>query len=199
MQLLFFRGVRMIVEDCTKEQLLAELAQLRERVAAFEAAQRRSRDEEITLRKVYGELEVLLVQRTHQLLETNTRLELEVEERSHAQTKLSSELEKFQALYELAVAMTAERTLDENLSLVVETGRKLLAADTSYIALRDEESGNVYMHTLSGIRTESFKKMRVPFGAGLGERSLRRAKALSCKTTSRRLHRQFTMLSERKA
>lgn len=158
----------MRVEDSTKEQLLDEVMKLRERVAALEAAQRRSRDEEMTLRKVYGELEVLLVQRTHQLMEINTRLELEVEERSQAQKKLSAELEKFQALYELAVAMTAEPTLNENLSLVVETGRKLLAADTSYIALRDEEAGNVYMHTLSGIRTESFKRMTLPFGAGLG-------------------------------
>lgn len=168
MQHSFFRGVSMRVEDSTKEQLLDEVMKLRERVAALEAAQRRSRDEEMTLRKVYGELEVLLVQRTHQLMEINTRLELEVEERSQAQKKLSAELEKFQALYELAVAMTAEPTLNENLSLVVETGRKLLAADTSYIALRDEEAGNVYMHTLSGIRTESFKRMTLPFGAGLG-------------------------------
>jgi two-component system, cell cycle sensor histidine kinase and response regulator CckA len=158
----------MKVEDCTKEQLLAEVTHLRARMAACGAVSERSREEAMTLRKVRGELEVLLAQRTHELLESNTRLELEVEEHSHAQTKLSAELEKFQALYELAVAMTAERTLDENLALVVETGRKLLAGDTSYIALRDEEAGSVYMDTLSGIHTESFKKMRIPFGAGLG-------------------------------
>jgi len=77
-------------------------------------------------------------------------------------------LDKFHALYDLAVAMTGERSLDENLSLVVEKSRELLGGDTSYIALRDEEAGDVYMHTLSGIRTEAFKKMRIPFGAGLG-------------------------------
>lgn len=177
MQHLFFRGVSMEVEDCTKEQLLAEVKQLRERMAAYEATQQRSRDEETTMRKIYGELEVLLVQRTHQLLESNTRLELEVEERSQAQTKLSAELEKFQAMYELAVAMTAERTLDENLALVVETGKKLLATDASFIALRDEAAGDVYMHTLSGIRTEDFKKMRLPFGAGHGGRVAKTGKA----------------------
>lgn len=76
--------------------------------------------------------------------------------------------DKFHALYDLAVAMTGERSLDENLSLVVEKSRELLGGDTSYIALRDEEAGDVYMHTLSGIKTEAFKNMRIPFGAGLG-------------------------------
>ncbi len=85
-----------------------------------------------------------------------------------AETKLAEELEKFQALYDLAVAMTGERSLDENLSLLVDKSKVLLAADTAYVALRDEESGDVYMHTLSGIRTEAFKSMRLPFGAGLG-------------------------------
>jgi PAS domain S-box-containing protein len=85
-----------------------------------------------------------------------------------AETKLAEELEKFQALYDLAVAMTGERSLDENLSLLVDKSKVLLAADTAYIALRDEESGDVYMHTLSGIKTEAFKSMRLPFGAGLG-------------------------------
>lgn len=81
---------------------------------------------------------------------------------------LETELDKFQALYELAVAMTEERGLDQNLMLVVTTSRKLLQGDASYIALRDDAAGDVYMHTLSGINTESFKKVRVPFGAGLG-------------------------------
>ena len=88
--------------------------------------------------------------------------------RMWVETKLAEELEKFQALYDLAVAMTGERSLDENLSLLVEKSKVLLAADTAYVALRDEESGDVYMHTLSGIRTEAFKSMRLPFGAGLG-------------------------------
>ena len=67
---------------------------------------------------------------------------------------LGSELKKFQVLYELAIAMTADRGLDENLHLVVDKSRELLGADTSYIALRDEVRGDVFMHTLSGIRTE---------------------------------------------
>lgn len=96
------------------------------------------------------------------------RMEAKKAEGMWAETKLAEELEKFQALYDLAVAMTGERSLDENLSLLVDKSKVLLSADTAYIALRDEESGDVYMHTLSGIRTEAFKSMRLPFGAGLG-------------------------------
>ncbi|MBN1106251.1 MAG: PAS domain S-box protein [Deltaproteobacteria bacterium] len=81
---------------------------------------------------------------------------------------LEGELKKFQVLYELAVAMTGERSLEENLQLVVDRSRDLLGADTSYIALREEAAGDVYMHTLSGIRTEAFRMMRLPYGKGLG-------------------------------
>jgi PAS domain S-box-containing protein len=81
---------------------------------------------------------------------------------------LTAELKIFRSLYDCAVAMTADRKLDENLALIVEQSRKLLGADTGYIALRDETAGDVYMHTLSGIRTDEFMRMRIPFGAGLG-------------------------------
>ena len=103
-------------------------------------------------------------------------LEVERVERMWAETKLAEELAKFQALYDLAVAMTGERSLDENLSLLVNKSKMLLGADTAYIALRDEVSGDVYMHTLSGIRTEAFKSMRLPFGAGLGGKVARTGK-----------------------
>ncbi|MBW1703807.1 MAG: PAS domain S-box protein [Deltaproteobacteria bacterium] len=79
-----------------------------------------------------------------------------------------NQLKKFQVLYDLATAMTTERSLDDNLQLIVEESRELLKADTSHIALRDESRDDVFMHSFSGIRTEEFKKMRIPFGEGLG-------------------------------
>ncbi|MGB6067650.1 MAG: PAS domain S-box protein [Desulfomonilaceae bacterium] len=85
-----------------------------------------------------------------------------------AEAESEKEVNKFRVLYDLAVAMTAGHDLDENLSLVVEQSRELLGFDSSYIALRDERAGDVYMHTLSGITTEAFKQMRLPFGAGVG-------------------------------
>ncbi|MFH1116147.1 MAG: PAS domain S-box protein [Pseudomonadota bacterium] len=88
----------------------------------------------------------------------------------HTELELATELKKFQALYDVATAMSAERSLDENLSLVVETSRELLGGDTSYIALRSEQGDEVYMHTLSGILTTAFKNIRMPIGGGLGGR-----------------------------
>ncbi|MBI5572253.1 MAG: PAS domain S-box protein [Desulfomonile tiedjei] len=93
---------------------------------------------------------------------------VDVTKRVRAEADLATELRKFQALYDLAVAMTSERSLDENLLLVVEKSRVLLQGDSSYIALCDKTRGDVYMHSLVGINTEAFKKMRLPFGAGLG-------------------------------
>lgn len=118
--------------------------------------------------KRHEELESLVRDRAEELIETNRRLQQEIAERTQAEKSLAAELTKFRALYEVAVAMTANRSLDENLSLVVEKSRELLQGDTSYIALRDESGGHVYMHTLSGIRTEAFKKLILPLGKGLG-------------------------------
>jgi two-component system, cell cycle sensor histidine kinase and response regulator CckA len=92
----------------------------------------------------------------------------DVTERRNMEQRLESELSKFKVLYDLAVNMSAEKNLNENLSYIVEQSRNLLHADTSYIALADEQCQEVYMRTLSGIRTEAFKKMRLPFGKGLG-------------------------------
>lgn len=92
----------------------------------------------------------------------------DITDRKRAEADLATELKKFQALYELALAMSAERTLDENLELIVEKSKDLLSADKSFIALRDEQAGDLYMHTLSGIVVEEFKDLRIPFGVGLG-------------------------------
>ena len=76
---------------------------------------------------------------TYEELEQRVReLEKETLQCVQIDRALENELRKFRFLYELAIAMTAEHSLDENLRLVVEKGKELLHADTSYIALRDE-------------------------------------------------------------
>jgi PAS domain S-box-containing protein len=85
-----------------------------------------------------------------------------------AEAAVAAQLSRFQALYDLAVEMTAERNLDENLNLVVDTARRVLQTDTSFIALNDEQAGGVRMHATSGLRTDAFKNLVVPFGKGLG-------------------------------
>ncbi len=86
----------------------------------------------------------------------------------HAQARLAEQLDRFRALYDLALEMTAERSLDENLELVVATAKNILNTDTSYIALADEQAAGVRMATCCGVRTEAFKNLVVPYGKGLG-------------------------------
>ncbi|MBI4962723.1 MAG: PAS domain S-box protein [Desulfomonile tiedjei] len=93
---------------------------------------------------------------------------LDITGRIQAGQDLETELNKFQALYDLAVAMTAERSLDENLLLVVEKSRELLGADKSFMALHDEKAGHLRMHATSGVVTEDFKQLRIPIGVGMG-------------------------------
>ncbi len=80
---------------------------------------------------------------------------------------LEKELQKFRGLYDLAIAMTSDQSLDDTLQLLVDQCRDLLQADISYIALRDEVRGDFFKQTSSGIRTEAFRQMRPSFGMGL--------------------------------
>jgi PAS domain S-box-containing protein len=43
-----------------------------------------------------------------------------------------------------------------------------LRSEISYIALHDEVRDDFYKHTFSGIQTEAFRNLRLPFGRGLG-------------------------------
>ncbi|MDQ5986408.1 MAG: hypothetical protein CSYNP_02132 [Syntrophus sp. SKADARSKE-3] len=88
--------------------------------------------------------------------------------RRRAEEALQNELNKFRVLYELSLNMSAEKRIEDNLLFIVEKSRQLLKGDTAYVALADAENEFVYMHTLSGIRTEAFKKMKLPYGKGLG-------------------------------
>jgi two-component system, cell cycle sensor histidine kinase and response regulator CckA len=126
------------------------------------------KDAERALRKAYDELEKRVSERTAELREANAQLVQEIAERKRAEGGVAAELKKFRALYDVAVAMTGERSLDENLSLLVEQGRKLLSADTAWIALCDETTGDMYLHTASGERLDEHHEPHIPFGAGLG-------------------------------
>ncbi|HOV86629.1 MAG TPA: PAS domain S-box protein [Syntrophobacteraceae bacterium] len=95
-------------------------------------------------------------------------LEKEVRLRREVEKTLEDELEKFRGLYDLAIAMTTDRTLDQNLQLIVDQCRRLLHSDISYLSLYDESRGDFYKHTCSGIHLEAFRKIRLPPGKGLG-------------------------------
>ncbi len=92
---------------------------------------------------------------------------LDVTDRVEAGWHVESQLKKFQALYKLALAMAGDRTLDENLSVIVDESRELLGTDTAWIALHDHEARELCWHISSGLRTEAFKSLRVPVNIGL--------------------------------
>src|SRR5512139_17712 len=92
---------------------------------------------------------------------------IDITERIHAQHDLEKQLTIFQGLYALATGMIAERSLDENLTLVVEKSRQILSTDTSFIALHNEKTDELRWHISSGLVTERFKKLRVRMGKGL--------------------------------
>ena len=95
-------------------------------------------------------------------------LQSEILARRHVETDLENQLKKFRALYDLALAMKSDRSLDEYLQLIVNKCREILRSEISYIALHDEVRDDFYKHTLSGIQTEAFRNLRLPSGRGLG-------------------------------
>ena len=92
---------------------------------------------------------------------------VDVTDRIEAGSQVESQLKKFQALYKLALAMVGDRTLDENLSVIVDESRELLGTDTAWIALNDHEAQELCWHISSGLRSEPFKRLRVPLNIGL--------------------------------
>jgi PAS domain S-box-containing protein len=91
-----------------------------------------------------------------------------ISHRKRIKDHLQAQLQTFRMLYDLAIAMTGEQDLETYLQLVVDKSRELFRTDTSFIALRDEARGLVFMYSFAGICTSAFKKMEIPFGQGMG-------------------------------
>jgi len=90
----------------------------------------------------------------------------DITEHKNIERRLASESNKFKVLCDLALNMSAEKSLEENMAFIVDKSRELLSTDTSYLALLDEMGQYVRTHTFSGLRTEAFKQMRLPLGKG---------------------------------
>ncbi len=70
---------------------------------------------------------------------------LDITQRIRTEAELEKEVKKFRALYDLAVAMTADNNLIENLSMVVEHSRKLLGFDASVTLLFVTKKREMYI------------------------------------------------------
>ncbi|MPY80565.1 MAG: GAF domain-containing protein [Actinophytocola sp.] len=73
-----------------------------------------------------------------------------------------------QALYETARDLTSLRDVDEVLTAIVHRARRLLATDSTYIALVDEQTGDAYMRVTSGTITPAIRSVRQAPGCGIG-------------------------------
>lgn len=76
---------------------------------------------------------------------------LDITNRVEAERNLEMQLHRFQALYHIAMAMTAEHTLEENLSLLVSKCRELLETDVSLIAVAERNSERMNVCAQSGL------------------------------------------------
>jgi GAF domain-containing protein len=72
------------------------------------------------------------------------------------------------ALYETAGDLIGIRDVERVLRAIIRRARRLLAADTAYLTLIDEERGDTVMRVTEGMVGEDFRRLRLPFGVGLG-------------------------------
>lgn len=84
-----------------------------------------------------------------------------LETRRRRETELS-------ALFETASDLAALDDVDSVLTAIVRRARLLLHSDVSYLSLNDEAQGDTYMRVTDGTTSASFRKVRLPMGAGLG-------------------------------
>jgi GAF domain-containing protein len=76
--------------------------------------------------------------------------------------------EQLAALYASASDLSSLHELEQVLQAIVRRARSLLGTDAAYLTLSDEGRAVTYMRVTDGIRTEAFKQVLLPFGAGLG-------------------------------
>jgi PAS domain S-box-containing protein len=82
------RDGAMLDADKTKEQLISELSEARQRVVELEYLKAYRQRAEIALQRAYDELEHRVAERTAQLVEANQLLQQEIEERKRTEAEL---------------------------------------------------------------------------------------------------------------
>ena len=75
---------------------------------------------------------------------------------------------ELQALFETARDLSSLRDVDEVLAAIVHRVRQLFGADSGYLALIDEESGDAYMRVTSGTVSSDIESVRLRPGQGIG-------------------------------
>lgn len=84
------------------------------------------------------------------------------------------------ALFETAIDLSSIADLDRTLGAICRRTRTLLGTDAAWLTLNDAVRGDTYMRMTDGIVSETFRGIRLPYGAGLGGRVAERG---SCEVT----------------
>ncbi|MGW4482213.1 helix-turn-helix domain-containing protein [Amycolatopsis sp. NPDC004368] len=102
-----------------------------------------------------------------------------------------------QALYETARDLTSLTDVDEVLSAIVDRVRRLLATDSTYIALIDDDTGDAYMRVTSGTVTAPIRSVRQRPGSGVGGRVIATGRPFATTNylTDPRIHRETQVAS----
>jgi PAS domain S-box-containing protein len=87
---------------------------------------------------------------------------LDITSRVEAERNMEMQLQKFQVLYHIAVAMAAERTLEEKLAVLVDKCRELLGTDVALVAVSDELLKSTLAWAQSGLN--GVELSRLPLG-----------------------------------
>jgi PAS domain S-box-containing protein len=88
---------------------------------------------------------------------------IDITKRMEVERDLQMQLHRFQALYHIAMAMAAEHSLEENLSLLVSKCRELLKTDVSFIAFSDGSANKMSIGAQSGLRRHNLKNLPANF------------------------------------
>jgi signal transduction histidine kinase/CheY-like chemotaxis protein len=83
------------------------------------------------------------------------------------ETALQRKVVETTTLYDIGQEITAQVALEPTLRLIVERTRDLLQAETSLLALRQDESEEFLLQAYSGIAPQSFAGLRIRPGEGL--------------------------------
>ncbi len=97
----------------------------------------------------------------HAALTSALQVRAQLEERRRREEQLA-------ALYASASDLSSLHGLEEVLQAIVRRARELLGTDVAYLTLSDPERNATYMRVTDGIRTDAFKQVLLPLGAGLG-------------------------------
>lgn len=61
----------------------------------------------------------------------------------------------------------AKSDFEQALASIVRRARVLLDAEMAYVSLNDHEQGETFIRTTEGVRTEGYRKIRMPLGSGV--------------------------------